>query len=459
MHLSELEDLCEAGKKRFINELSISLNKCFKFNSKNDKTLNKKDIINLPINEVNKNLVILSKKIIAEALLLGYTHASGKIALADVTPLPFEEAIDFLKAKVPMTKEEWPELEPKLRFRAFTVARLAEVDNIERMKKTIWQGLEKGKSFQETWQSVKNHFEKMGAGYFETVYRTNIQTAYSAGRLMQYQNNMPPAWELLVIEDGRTSDTCKGIVSQIGNGHALPSNHGFWQTVGFPPYHFNCRTSFRAVYDYELKNGTTELITTPIENIRFKAQKGFGGNPIAKESFWKLTPAMIKRATDYGVIGDIVKQARDLDMQSYFPELLKGFKPVYKGKKKGYVQIASNWEYNADEIMSAQRLADEGHKIYMLPRTIKAKSPDMIIDDEIGEMKHLDTIVQGTIRKHIKYSGEAQRARIVYINVKSEKQKIRVLKIMKEEIKNLPLKKLLLDYNGVIKTFDRKYFE
>ncbi|PIE97297.1 MAG: hypothetical protein CR988_08370, partial [Treponema sp.] len=83
---------------------SKSINQWFKLNSKTNKTLSKNDIINLPYKEINKNLVSLSEKIFAGALILGYTHASNKIALADVSPLPFEEAISFLEKKVPMTK-------------------------------------------------------------------------------------------------------------------------------------------------------------------------------------------------------------------------------------------------------------------------------------------------------------------------------------------------------------------
>ena len=64
--------------------------------------------------------------------MLGLIHAEEenperKINAADETEIPeipFNEAMQFLKSKVPMSKAEWLELEPKLRFRAFTVAQL-----------------------------------------------------------------------------------------------------------------------------------------------------------------------------------------------------------------------------------------------------------------------------------------------------------------------------------------------
>ena len=167
---------------------------------------------------------------------------------------------------------------------------------------------------------------------------------------------------------------------------------------------------------------------------------------------------MIERADKYGITADIVAQARELDMQSYFSELLKGYEPVYQSASGGYVQRAENSDLNADELAAANRLADLGHKIYLLPRSYSASSPDMIIDDEIGEIKNIDSIKCGTIREHIRKSGEKQRGRIVYICIKKQKQRDRVFKVIGEEIQNLPLKTLLLDYDGTITSYDRSYF-
>ncbi len=290
-----------------------------------------KDLKHNDISSANNELIHLTELTIAGALLLGYSHAKKCpvkkrdgaviqntehnfaddtkykiVTSANLEPVPFEEAIDFMQGKVSMTKKEWLALEPQLRFRAFTVARLAEADYIEAVRGHLVGAMQKGETMQEVWSDIKTLAKEVGAnlkaGYWETVYRTNIQSAYSAGRLMQYKDNMPPAWELMILQDGRTSDTCKGIVSLIGNGRALPSNHSFWKTYGFPPYHFNCRTSFRAVYDYEIGKGT-EVVNPSMEEIKktFKPAKGFGGNTASTGSWWKLTDGMIRRAKKYGL--------------------------------------------------------------------------------------------------------------------------------------------------------------
>lgn len=87
-----------------------------------------------------------------------------------------------------------------------------------------------------------------------------------------------------------------------------------------------------------------------------------------------------------------MKRARELDMQSYFPELLQGFKTVYETKAGGYVETANNWEYSAKEMKIAIALANEGHKVYMLPRNNITSSPDMLIDEEISEIKQCSSL-------------------------------------------------------------------
>ena len=67
------------------------------------------------------------EKLVLSSYLLGMIHAEderpGKeINAADdeSPPIKFAEAVEFLKAKVPITKAEWESVERKARFRAFT---------------------------------------------------------------------------------------------------------------------------------------------------------------------------------------------------------------------------------------------------------------------------------------------------------------------------------------------------
>jgi hypothetical protein len=97
------------------------------------------------------------------------------------------------------------------------MARLAQLDYIGAARQVLIKALETGKGAAETykqWQTiqalVQDDAMQLHPGYWENVLRANTQTAYVAGKLMQFQNNPPPAWRLLIIDDGRTSDICRG---------------------------------------------------------------------------------------------------------------------------------------------------------------------------------------------------------------------------------------------------------
>ncbi len=241
--------------------------------------------------------------VLAAAFLAGMDHAQGhRLELADdegYRPLPFEEAIQFLKARVSLTKAEWEDLEPKLAFRAFTLARLTSCDYIEAIRGRLINTLEKGEGFEQAWADVKAIAESEGAtinpGYWETVYRTNIQTAYNAGRRMQFDRSKPAAYALMVLEDERTSSICRPLT-----GLVLPANHPFWDDH-WPPFHFNCRTTVRGIYEEEVAEVPVQNLSMAKLRKTFKPQEGFGQNPIAVDSFWMLTKRMVERAKQYGI--------------------------------------------------------------------------------------------------------------------------------------------------------------
>ena len=380
----------------------------------------------------------------ASSLLIGMEHAAGNISLADdsgqldldisfsVEPLPFEEAIDFFKGKVSLTKEEWEELEPKLRFRAFTVARLAESDHIEMLRGRLLNAMKKGEYFTETWKDIKAFTEDadqpFSARYFETVYRTNMQSAYNAGRLMQYQNNMPPAWELLFIEDGRTSDICKGLASIAGSGKALAASHSFWSTYGFPPYHFNCRTTFRAVYDYEIGHGM-EIENVPMKQIRqnFKPQEGFGGNPIEKESWWRLTDKMKERIERYGIKKEVEAAAKAAGIDNFDVRLAHN--ELGKRRLQG-TDFKANIIEGADpkphEVEIAKILSENGYEVLFTPENTfiqGMKNPEGVIPnlDKIVEMKRITSPSLEKIADNIK-EAIYQKTEIVVLNLKGNKE-------------------------------------
>ena len=264
-------------------------------------------------------MVSAIEKLIGSSYMLGLIHAEEekpdrKINAADETEIPavpFNEAMQFLKSKVPMSKAEWLELEPKLRFRAFTVAQLGSAEVVDKAKQILLKSFEKGGgTYSDTWEELKKKVNvnalDIKPGYWENVFRTNTQSAYIAGKLQQYENSNVAAYQLMVIEDGRTSRICRHLLTASGYGMIISVDHPFWKKYGFPPYHFQCRTSIRAIWPSQVgKLGNMVENPTMKSLSKFKVQEGFGGNPLVKNDWWKMTANMRKLAKKYGLLEKI----------------------------------------------------------------------------------------------------------------------------------------------------------
>ena len=266
------------------------------------------------------------EQLIASSYMLGMIHADEEkprngFTAADenteeIPAIPFEEAKNFLASKIPITKSEWLNLEPKLRFRAFTVAKLGQAELIDRVKWELVRSLEEGTGYAETWNNIRdlaeNSIGDFNPWYWETVFRTNTQSAYVAGKLQQYEGTGAKAYQLMVIDDSRTTDICRNLLRKSGYGMVLPVDHDFWKKYGFPPYHFNCRTSIRAVYSSQLNGQKIDDKISEFDD--FKPQKGFGGNPVDGD-WWKLSDELKNRAEKLGVKKEIEQAEKNVEKQ------------------------------------------------------------------------------------------------------------------------------------------------
>ncbi|HOX30902.1 MAG TPA: phage minor head protein [Spirochaetales bacterium] len=268
---------------------------------------------------VDEELVHLTEKLLTVSYLLGRDHVSTKLELADdeeAPAIPFDEAVEFMRARVPLTKKEWSILEPELRYRAFTVAALSTPDAINRVRTMATKAVEEGVGLSEFWTSASAE-STAGIGtspwYWETVYRTNVQTSYNAGRVAEFSRAQPEYIEFVGIEDGRQTEVCAQ-----RSGVILPASHWFWKN-NCPPLHFGCRSTLRAVFQEEvdsIKETNPNWAPTPDSMItRDPAGKSFGANPIETGSFYTMTPSMLARAKQYGLSESISSFAKRLGIE------------------------------------------------------------------------------------------------------------------------------------------------
>lgn len=165
-------------------------------------------------------------------------------------PLPFDEAIAFFGDKVPMTVAEFYALADKMRAKAFTVARVSSMDVIMDVHGAAEKAIDAG----ETLADFKGRLSEIMASrgwegltpwHAETVFRNNIQTAYSVGRYNQMQDMGDQFYgEYDAVNDSWTRPTHAAL-----DGKIFPMDHPFWDTW-WPPNGHRCRCSVNPVHKY-----------------------------------------------------------------------------------------------------------------------------------------------------------------------------------------------------------------
>jgi SPP1 gp7 family putative phage head morphogenesis protein len=229
---------------------------------------------------------------------------------------PFEEAINALRARLPVTPEDFQQFEAALRFRAFTAARLAEEDAITRLQSVLTEALEQGESLTGFIERVgaddileRSMFGPQEPKYFETVYRTNATTAYNAGRRQQIQDTSGVEHLVYVtIIDQRTTSICRGY-----DGIRRPADDPIWDQIT-PPNHFSCRSTVRAIYR-GMAEADTDLTSEQDvgEAIRDDPpQDGFDAAPSTAGELAELPSDVKERAREYGILSELEERQTEL---------------------------------------------------------------------------------------------------------------------------------------------------
>ena len=358
------------------------------------------------------------EKLVLSSYLLGMIHADeerpGKeinATDAEIPPIKFEEAVEFLKRKVPIKKKKFSELEDKLKFRAFTVAKLGTIKAIKTVKEQLIATVEDGKGYAEFWNRIKQTVEddptKIKPGYWETVFRTNTQSAYMAGKLEQFQNDKSVvAYQLLVIEDSRTTQICRNLLKKSTSyGMILPKSHSFWKTYGFAPYHMNCRTSIRAVFKSQVGKPGNIVENPTMKSLKsFKPQKGFGGNPLDTGNWWKLTESQIEQAIEYGILGQF---NREENVFAVYDDVWDGYKRK-SYKSGGWYDLCDNPpdDWFTDNKRIVEFLAENGYHIKVIPDiqniqdkyTVKWSNPDILLNGKLADIKTVSTSIKSRLK-------------------------------------------------------------
>ncbi len=211
----------------------------------------------------------------------------------DEAPLLTREAVEAILKKIPLTHDEYERLDAKYRNQAFTISRLTTADLIEDVKQAMAEHIKKGGTFAEWRDSIDETFTSLGmsksnARYLETVYRTNVQSAYNEGQrnyARQNQQRIALA-EYHAIRDERTRPAHRAM-----HGFKAPLDSPVWNEW-WPPNGFNCRCSIILISKYVAEH--YGMIPDPIAPAEHP-DEGWGFAPQG------LPPQYLERAVQYGI--------------------------------------------------------------------------------------------------------------------------------------------------------------
>lgn len=254
-------------------------------------------------------------------------------------PVHPDAAIGFWQWRAKLTDAEAKALGEEARRRAFYVTGLARHDLVQLVSDGLEEALKNGETLADFKTRIIEAIQTQGWHDYrvETIFRTNLQTAYAAGRYkkMQAVKASRPYWQYLAVMDKRVRPS-----HAILHGKVYPADHDFWAS-NYPPNGFRCRCCVRSLSARQVeKQGLTVEKAMPQAGawidpktkreyfVHFPgADKGFRSNPgkgwvesgldmkkcpeVNKESYEELRGPASKRPAPvrtYAELGEGIKE-------------------------------------------------------------------------------------------------------------------------------------------------------
>jgi SPP1 gp7 family putative phage head morphogenesis protein len=198
----------------------------------------------------------------------------------DFEPLPFQEAIDYFRSKTNLTPAEFARLSAAARAKAFTIADGSSVYARGAINELLDQALSDGLTLKDFQSQAADVLDSAGLSartpwYWETVYRTNLQTSYQVGRWKQMtdpdvvKERPYLRYVSALLPTSRPSHVEK-------HGAVYPVGDSFWD-IWYPPNGFNCVCTATSVSESLLSRRGWAL-STGQSWLYDNTDEGFAGN-------------------------------------------------------------------------------------------------------------------------------------------------------------------------------------
>lgn len=261
--------------------------------------------------------------------------------------MPPQDAIDYLKAKGFKIGWDWHETLNEAHSRAFTVAKVARIDLLQDIRKSLIDAMQQGQGFEQWKANITPTLQQKGwwgkqtvvnpAGIeqpvqlgsprrLKTIFDTNMHKSLAAGRykaMMATVETRPIwVWVHISISNPRKIHLAR-------NGEARRYDDPFW-LYAYPPVGFGCQCKVIARRDSDIEDQNLNLIQTQPEDIEHQqviiGKSSFTGQDVVSkqtririkqqdgsESFLSPTPGFNSHpASSYLLDTELVKRAADL---------------------------------------------------------------------------------------------------------------------------------------------------
>lgn len=248
-----------------------------------------------------------------------------------------KDAIKYFESKGFNISWDWYDTWQEAHAKAFTVAKMTQLDLLQDTKKIVQKALDEGWTEQQFIKEAtpilkargwwgkeiiqnKDGSEKMiqkgSAHRLKTIYKTNIQTSYMAGRYKQQLENIDiePYWQYVAVLDSRTRPEHREL-----HGKIFKYDDKFWDYF-YPPNGWGCRCRVRAFdKDHLEKNKLKPENSDGKLSTSYKVISKETGEARQVGAFktTDLSGKTIKVKTDAGWSYNVGKAAFQPDLESY----------------------------------------------------------------------------------------------------------------------------------------------
>lgn len=275
--------------------------------------------------------------------------AKDNLKMEMLFKLPPEKAVEYIKNKGFKITNDWREMWEEAHTQAFTISKMTDAQLLKDSKTIIDTAISEGWSSSKAERELTNLYKKKGwwgkaiqidkdgnekevqlgsARRVKTIFRTNMQTAYSAQRYLQSLEDVDfaPYWQYKAILDNRTRREHRAL-----NDKVFRYDDEFWDKF-YPPNGFGCRCFVKSLSEQQLKSKglkvekSTNKLTT--QKVNVNADTSNGSKEISAYRSQDNAGNVVTTKTDAGWNYNVGKYAWKLDVLAYkeieqLPEKIK----------------------------------------------------------------------------------------------------------------------------------------